>query len=436
MSRRSPPLRPSAELFYRRAILLFRSRRFELAEGELAAALATEPSHARSLALLAQCRLAQGKPAEASKLALDAIAAQPDDDQAYLVAGFALLEQGALDRAERMARDCIERSIEQGHGYVLLADIHGRRQEWAPMVRAANAALQADPSDVQARNLRAIGLRGLGRDATALAELHLSLQLQPESAMSHCNVAWSLLLSGRRDAAELHFREALRVDPECESAQAGLIEILKARAFLYRAMLRLGLSLARSAPLRFALIIAGCLAYSMARNWWYHPTMANFARPAVTAYVVVAVGVLMFEPIGNGFLLLHPRGRLALSPKPRREAALIAVCCLGAVGAAAVGAVGWERGYQAAIWPIAIAFPVFLANRSRDRLAGAVLGWFALVVFVEGIPFLVSLALGPAAIEALPAPLRWSLHAGTWVYYSFIIALLLFGVLNDRVRRA
>jgi len=417
----------------RRAILLLQSRRFDLAEGELAAALSADPGNAEALGLMARCRLARGRLNEAKSLAFEAIAARPDDEQGYYVAALVLLEQGDLNRAERMTRDCIERATERGHGYRLLAGVYWRRQEWSPMVQAANAALLANPSDVEARNLRAVALRSLGRDEAALSELTCSLELDPENAHAHANLAWSLLLDGRRDEAERHFREALRVDPNCELAQTGAIEVLKAKVFVYRWALRSLQRLGRSATLRFALIIGCTLAVRMAWNWWNHPQMAVFARPAVIVYFAVLIAVVFMQPIGNSLLLLHPVGRVALSLQPRREAKLIGACLIGSLAAVATAAAGWEPGYQAALWPIAVAWPVLLANRVSDRFPALVLNCFAVVVFFEGAPFLLS--LDPTIANALPERAKWILRANTWVHYSFVITLLLAGVLAHPGRR-
>src|SRR4029077_17572349 len=66
--------------------------------------------------------------------------------------------------------------------------------------------------------------------------IQAALEEDPEDAFSHTNQGWICLNRGERAQAIEHFREALRLDPTIESARLGLLEALRTKYLLYRAL--------------------------------------------------------------------------------------------------------------------------------------------------------------------------------------------------------
>ena len=77
----------------------------------------------------------------------------------------------------------------------------------------------------------------LGRKSEAVDTVNYALERDPESGFSHANQGWNCLHQNNPKQALDHFREALRLDPELEYAREGMVEALKARNPVYRAML-------------------------------------------------------------------------------------------------------------------------------------------------------------------------------------------------------
>ncbi len=110
--------------------------------------------------------------------------------------------------------------------------------EWKAAEAALDQALQLDPDDTIASNLRSIALRMQNRLDESYDETARRLARDPENPISLANAGWTALQSGKIEQAENLFRDALRIDPECEYARDGLKESFRARSAFYRLFLR------------------------------------------------------------------------------------------------------------------------------------------------------------------------------------------------------
>jgi tetratricopeptide (TPR) repeat protein len=103
----------------------------------------------------------------------------------------------------------------------------------ASALRRVEAAMAADPSDVQLRFLRGVLLIDLQRDAEALAHFQqMSLEF-PELPDPYNNLALLYARAGQLDEARVALETALRNDPGHRTARANLAQIylmLAARA--------------------------------------------------------------------------------------------------------------------------------------------------------------------------------------------------------------
>lgn len=98
---------------------------------------------------------------------------------------------------------------------------HLGRRRWADAVSAADKALSLDPESEAARGLRAVALAMSGRGAGWQEAADGTLAVAPDSALAHAFSGHAHLVRGGEREATEHFREALRLDPESEFAQAG-----------------------------------------------------------------------------------------------------------------------------------------------------------------------------------------------------------------------
>ena len=120
--------------------------------------------------------------------------------------------------------------------------------------RGRRSRLDADNS--ASANQLAQALRLQNKHAENASHLAGMLSRDPEDPYTHANAGWAALQRGERRAAEVHFREALRLSPGFESAREGLLTSFRARSPLYRAYLRYCFAMQRlGAGSRWAVII-------------------------------------------------------------------------------------------------------------------------------------------------------------------------------------
>ncbi len=89
----------------------------------------------------------------------------------------------------------------------------------------------------------------------------------PNNPNTHANLGWALLHKGEHEKAMIHFREALRLDPELQWAQQGIVEALKARHFIYRVMLKYFLWMSRlGSRAQWGVILGAYFGHRVFRN--------------------------------------------------------------------------------------------------------------------------------------------------------------------------
>ena len=221
-----------------RAQLLINQSRFEMAEKELRSAAAQNPEDFRVHALLAYCLLRLGRHGEALSEAEIAISKEPGAPYPQYMRALILVETGKRAEAKIAVREAIRLDPSDADHFALLGGIHLDDKSWAEALKSAESALVLDAEHVQGANVRAAALVKLGRGAEAGRTLDAALAREPESAVTHANMGWTLLERGDHAKAQEHFREALRLAPQQEWAREGIVESMKARNPIYRLMLQ------------------------------------------------------------------------------------------------------------------------------------------------------------------------------------------------------
>ena len=332
--------------FYERALLLLRQNRLPDAEGELRQLLAGEPRDPRGHALLSIVLARQKKLNSATEAAGQAIAIAPDMAMGHYALATALMERQRFGEAVTAIDQAITLDSDNESYFGLLALIRIQQKAWTAALAAADRGLEIDPADGVCVNARAIALTNLGQKEEASRTIAGALAREPESAATHANQGWTLLHRRKPKEALVHFREALRLDPDSDWARAGVVEAMKARFFVYRWLLAYFLFMARlSSRVQFGILIGGWLGYQFLGSFAdTHPQWAWVTWPLIIAYVVFAVLTWLANPLMNLLLLLHPTGRYALSVNQARQAKIVAALLLAAV-ALAVFAIFSHQSY-------------------------------------------------------------------------------------------
>ncbi|MCE9545341.1 MAG: tetratricopeptide repeat protein [Planctomycetia bacterium] len=305
-----------------RARWLVRQNRHLLAEQEIALALALNPNDADAYRLQAHCLLARDEYAKATAAAQQAVALDPTEAMSYYTLGRVWLARGHLDEAASAAREAIRIEPEDADYYTLLAVVLNNQKRWTEALPLTETALTLDSSNTWALNTRAKTLRALGRKEDARLELRASLLHDAENPATHANLGWNCLHQNDRAGAELHFREALRLNPDSESARSGYLEVLKSGNRFYRWMLNYFLWMeSKTAGRQMMFLVGAYVAFlvtmSVATS---NPTWGWVLWPPLIAYIIFAVGTWLAVPLANLGLMLHPIGRRILNRSEKLEA--------------------------------------------------------------------------------------------------------------------
>ena len=148
-------------------------------------ALRRDPYDSRASNALGRVHLRRGEFALAESCFRKAIARltarnpNPYDSESYYNLGMALLFQDRSDEAYDAFYKATWSAAWRGPGYQRLAEIDVRNRRLAVAMEHLDRSLRADADNLNARNLRLVVLRRLGRAAEAEAELDAVLTLDP-----------------------------------------------------------------------------------------------------------------------------------------------------------------------------------------------------------------------------------------------------------------
>ena len=221
-----------------RALALVEVGRFDSAEEMLRRLLTELPDDPDVLAILGLLLSDLGRHREALEVADRALAGDPDCVAGHMARGHALLGLERNDDALAAAREAVRLAPWEEDTHQLVAVIHMVKGDWAEAKLAAERALELDPESKVALGLRAAALAFESGDSGWQEAARKTLAAAPHDAVAHTLTGVAHLYGrGERDAVE-HFREALRLDPSDEGAQAGLATALKAAHPLFRPMFR------------------------------------------------------------------------------------------------------------------------------------------------------------------------------------------------------
>lgn len=361
-----------------RAQLLLAQSRAGDAERESMLALAAQPDDPQALALLALSRIEQDKRPQALEAAREAVGLAPDVPYLHYVHALVLHRMEREEEAFRAVQEALRLDPADADSFSLLASIELARRDWPAALAAAEQGLALNPEHVGASNLRAMALVRLGRKDEAMATVDFALHRAPEDAFSHANQGWNCLHQNDPKKAQEHFREALRLQPDLEYAREGMLEALKARNPVYRAMLAYFLWLSRqSTRFQWAFIIGiyfgtkivrGFAATQPGYNWLWWPLLGLFY-----AFVYLS---WTSQPMFNLLLRFDRFGRHVLSADQRTATNwfggvffLMLACLVWAVASGNVA--GLFGGAVLAALSICTAATFGKTGRNRAILAGA-----------------------------------------------------------------
>lgn len=298
-----------------RASMLLERSRFSEAETELRQALAIDSQNADAHSLLALVLSAQEKHDEAIREARVGRSLAVDSPNSHYVLAHVLLETDQVDEAKLAIEEAIRGDPDNPRFYAVLGQIFLEKRDWQGALQAAEQGLRLNPHDIECTNLRALAMVQLGRKADASVVIRAALAREPESSLTHANQGWTYLHQNQPRQALVHFREALRLNPNYGWARQGMIEALKAHNPIYRLMLGYFLWMSRlSGQAQWGIILGGFFGGRIVvRALESDPHLAPILYPVIAVYIAFALMTWTAPVLFDLVLRLHRDGRLALT---------------------------------------------------------------------------------------------------------------------------
>jgi len=402
-----------------RGFLLKEQGRFAEAENYFRAALLSEPRNTLALHAMASCQFQQEKTIVALETIRSAIAIEPDESDHRALLAFILCALRKNDEAEIEAMDAVSLDPRSAYAFCSLAHVQMSKENWGPAESAARNALEIDPENLFAANALAHALRLQNRMTENAIHVESMLARDPDNARTHATAGWAALQNGETPKAEQHFREALRLDPNLETARMGLLHSFKARSFLYRGYLQYCFWMQRmSRASRWAVIIGLMLFVQFVKPLFKGPAEPVGWTIAV-AYFLFVLWVHVAQGVGNFILLTDRFARLALKAREKLEACFVGgPVIFGVLFLAAGSAISSVALTIAGITMIGISFPFAYTFTNASREGTALFGSMGVIGILAGLMNLAALVPGivdPVLVSLVTTFAMFGIVGTTWL---------------------
>ncbi len=389
-----------------RAELLLAQSRPADAEREARQALAQDPHNAAAHSFLALCCVQQNRAEDALSEARVAVSLAPADPASHRILGFVLHRLGRQQEALAAIDQCLRLDPNDTEVHVLRSAIYFSLRNWKLALQSAEDALALDSEHVEAANFRAMALTQLGRKQEAAMTVDYALNREPDNALSHANQGWNSLHQNDPRKAQVHFREALRLDPGLEYAREGMLEALKARNPIYRVMLAYYLWIGRQSGWLQAVFVVGVffggriisnLSESLPNlRWLFMPLMGLFLLFVYLSWTA--------QPLFNLMLRLDRFGRHVLSRDQRLGSTLFGLVFVALIGAVAIWLINGSEVARFAAMTLAVLSLCVAATWSHRAKVRLILGAATIGLAVLGTVTTLMIHSGhPSAPQALQA---------------------------------
>ena len=310
----------------------------------------------------------------------EAIAINPQDADHFVLQSFIFSELDRPKDALKAAGTAISLDPHHPGAFAAEAQAHLCLSEWAAAESSARQALALDPDMAVAANQLAHALRLQNKMDENAAQIAGMLIRDPEDADTHASAGWSALQRGRHRDAEVHFREALRLEPDHASAREGMLNSFRARSPFYRGYLSYVFWMQRlGAKARWAVIIGLYVMVRFARAVFQGPYAA--IGVAITAiYFLFVLWVWVAKGVGNFILLFDPFARLVLRRSEKLEAVAVGgSLTLGLLFVVTALGLRVPSLFLPGIGLIAAAFPSSMTFTNEARVGAWICGGIALI---------------------------------------------------------
>jgi tetratricopeptide (TPR) repeat protein len=405
-----------------RAQFLLEHSRYKEAEQELRQAIQAQSGNPFARSLLAIALAMQKAYPDALDEARTGIRLAPNVPYSHFALAWVLYEMDRYDEAQSAVMEALRLDAQDPRHYGLLGSIHLAKREWRQALDVAETGLNYNAENVRLINLRAMALVKLGRKEEAGQAIDVALAQDPENAATHANQGWALLHRGEHKQALIHFREALRLNPDLVWAKQGIVEALKARNPIYWVMLRYFLWMSRlGSQVQWGIIIGLYVLSRLLRSAAAaSPALAPWLMPILILYSAFAMLTWAARPMFDLFLRLNRFGRYALTREQIVASNWVGLCLLVALVLLVLGLIP-DNGVSvsAAIVPAAMIVPVSGVFRARPGRKRWVLAAYAVLLALVGMGSVALLSRDPSL-----AGILLTAFAVGWMAFSWVANLL------------
>lgn len=394
-------------------LLLQDQGRLEEAEACFYSVLAREPDNDFVYGRLALCQMSQtGKRKRALETIGEAVRLKADEPFYHSIKSLILADLHRGKDALESANTAVSLNPEDSFSLSAKASAYGAMERWAEAEEWCRNALAADADNAMAANLLAHVLRVQGKSALNAEAVATLLANDPEDSFAHVNAGWSSLQQGNQVQAEVHFREALRLDPDSDMAREGLLQAFRARSIFYRAYLSYCFFMQRFTGGKQWMIILGIyFVYQIARKalTTVSPVLAGVL---VFLWLALVLWVWLAPGVGNFLILLDRSARRALTSGEKNQGIAVG-------GALLVGVAAGMIGYFADYLPLLLGglglvvstVPASLTFANESRKGRLFFGIITTLVYLATIAVVIVEMIHYPAAELAPATIRIGLPA-------------------------
>lgn len=412
--------------YIQRARLLLEQGRPRDAEKQLAEAARINPDDDIVLSLLGKCKYDLKQYEEGMTLIRRALSRDPQEEYYHYLLGFGAYHLNDHGNAILHLKTACSLNPYAAPYFGLWAMILIEEKMFEAALEKADEGLAVDPSEITCLNARSTALNKLKRTEDAIATMQNALQQDPENEFTHTTIGWNMLEKGRVKEASKHFSEALRINPNIESARNGLKESLKSKLPPYKWLLQYSFWVNnQGSKARWIIPIAIFFGVRV-----FAGVTAAAGDNIKIIGVIVVILYLAFvatswiiNPLANLVLLNDKTGRYALTSNERYNALFFAAAILAGlvtivVGLFAVKEESISNIVIAGCILMSLALPLGHMNFPIRIFEKAPRQWLSVALLITGI---VSAVAGIAGLQS--ATMFFTAHAITFVAFMWVHAL-------------
>ena len=298
-----------------RANLLLEQGRNKDAEKQVMQVLNQEPNNDHALSILARCYMNNDEVDKGIEIINKAIAIEPNESFYFYLLGFGYFQKEMFLPAKNNLSKAIQLDPYNPEYFGMMSFIFLNEKKYEEALQNANEGLELDPENITCLNARARALNKLKRTDEAVNTIGDSLSKDPDNKFTHATMGWNYFERGDQKKAAKHFREALRNDPNYESARLGLKESLKSNFTPYKLVLQFSMWMSeKGKSFQWIFFIGIYIIFRIVRSVSSaNPGLRPFLLPLIVLYFVFIFFTWIANPIANFLLLFHKDGKYSLT---------------------------------------------------------------------------------------------------------------------------